>query len=81
MLLPVFDVREVPDDMVEARSQMVNDLTRKHTEPERDRALTVVLDCLGNNLLVVIAEERVVAFLKEPGDFGLKVLDVLVGPI
>ena len=81
MLLPVFDVREVPNDMVQARSQMVNDLARKHTEPERDRALTVVLDCLGNNLLVIIAEERVVAFLKEPGDFGLKVLDVLVGPI
>jgi hypothetical protein len=81
MLPPVFAARKMPNDMVEARSQVVDDLARKDAEPERNGELAVVLDCLRNNLCLVISEERVFAFLKEPGDFGLKILDVLVGPI
>ena len=81
VLPPVVGIRKMPDDMVEARSEMVDNFAGEHAKPERDRELAVVLDCLRNNLLVVVAENRVFAFLKKPCDFSLKIEDVLLGPI
>ena len=80
-LAPVVGIRKMPDDMVEARSEMVDNFAGEHAKPERDGALAVVLDCLRNNLLVVIAENRVFALLKKSCDFSLKIEDVLLGPI
>ena len=78
---PVLGVREMPHDMVEARPEMVDNFAGEHAKPERDGELAVVLDCLRNNLLVVMAENRVFACLKKPCDFSLKIEDVLLGPI
>lgn len=81
VLPPVVGIREVPDNMIKARSEMVDNLAGEHAKPERDRELAVVLNCLRNNLLIIMAENRVFAFLKKPCDFSLKIEDVLLGPI
>jgi hypothetical protein len=74
-------VREVPNNVVKARPEMVDDFAREHAEARRKRSLHVILDCLRNNLHIVMAEERVFALLEKPSDLNLKIADVLVGPI
>lgn len=81
VLLPIVGCREMPDDMVEARSQVMDDFSGQNAKSKRNRALAVILDCLSDNLLIIFAENRVFAFLKKPCDLGLKIEDVLVGPI
>ena len=81
MVSPVLGIGKVPNDMVEARPKMVGSFSSQDAESKRNLALTVVLNGLRDNLLIIVAENRVFAFLKKPCDFGLKIVDVLVGPI
>ena len=81
MLVPVGVVGEVPDDVVKTRPQMMDDFSSEDAKAERNRSLEVIFNRLRDDLYVVIAENGVIARLKEPFDFGLKILDVLVGPI
>lgn len=79
--LPITGFGEQPNKVIEARSEVMNNFPGKHSEARRDRAASMILDCLRNRLVVLIADEWISAFLKEPTDFGLKVTDVLVGPL
>lgn len=81
VLAPVLAVGKMPDDVIEARSKMVNDLPGEDTESKGNRTLSVILNRLRNELLIVITEEGVFAVLKKTCDLHLKITDVLVGPI
>lgn len=81
LIAPVRVIREMPDDVVETRSEMVDDLPGQDIESKGNRPLAVILDRLRNELIVLITEERVFAALKKPCDLRLKITDVLVGPI
>jgi len=71
---------EVPNDVVEARSQMVNGLTGEDAESWWNATTLMVLNCLKENLTVVIGDSWIFAFIKEPLDFRVEIADVLFGP-
>lgn len=74
-------VREVPDNVIEARSQMMNDLARKNAESQRDRQLLVIVKRLLPELVVWMGQDWVLAGFKECDDLSVQVDDVFVGPI
>jgi hypothetical protein len=79
--LPVTRLGEVPHNVVENRSQVMNHLSCQDSEAKGNRAISVVLNCLANKLLVLVAKDGISALLKKPVDLDLKILDVLLGPI
>ncbi len=79
VLYPV-DVGEYPRNMIKAGSQVMHDLPGQHTEPQWNDAVLMILNSLKEQLVVVLGQDGVLAFLKKPGDFRLQIEDVLVGP-
>ena len=80
MLTPVRLARELPNNVIQARAQMMCDLADENAEAQRDGSLAVVLHSLSEKLHIILWETGVFAFFKKPIDFDLKIKDVLVGP-
>ena len=80
MLSPVFRCGELPDHMIKTGTQMVDNLSREHGEPWWNHALLMVLNRLKEELVVVLGQDSVWAFLKKSVDFRLEITDILVGP-
>jgi hypothetical protein len=66
--------------MVERRPEMMDYLSGQYREPKGDRAASLVLKFLRENIQLFITDDWVLAFLKEKGDLGIEIKDVLVGP-
>lgn len=73
--------REVPNDMVETGSKVMDDFAGEHTKSWRDGAILVVRNRLEKQPAVVVWQHGVVAFLKESRDFRLETENVLFGPV
>ena len=70
----------VPKEFIEDRSKMMDDLSCKDTETERNRLVSVVVNGLLPLLVIGLGNDRVFSFFDELPNFGIKVDDVLVGP-
>ncbi len=81
VISPIIRRGKLPDDVIENRTQVVNDLPHENTEAERDLKLSMVLNCLQENLFVMLRKNWVLACLKKPIDFSLEIEDILVGPL
>lgn len=79
-ILPIGFTRRLPNNMIQDGSQVMDNLTSKDAEPQWDNPLIVILDCLKEELFVVLRENCVFAVLKERFDLGLKITNVLVCP-
>ena len=77
---PVLRAGELPDDMIQARSEVVNDLPGEHRKSWRNGLLGKVYSCLSERLNIVATTNSVFAFLEKPNDLRLKITDTLVGP-
>lgn len=73
-------IREFPDDVIQARSKMMNDFPGKGAESQRDSQRSMIIESLQNVLVVELWNDGALAFLKESGHLRLKIDDVLVGP-
>jgi hypothetical protein len=73
-------VGELPDNVIETRSKVVDNFSGKNTKANRYGQFFEVCHCLSMFLTIYIWEDGVFAFLKEPGDLRLKIDDVLIGP-
>lgn len=73
-------VGQLPNEVIQARPEMMDNLAGKDAEAERNRQRLVIFESLRMFLVVYLGHDGVVAFLKEPGNLGLKIDDVLIGP-
>jgi hypothetical protein len=73
-------VRQFPNDVIQAGPEVVDNFSSKNAESQRNLQRLMVMDSLRVLLVVELWEDWVFAFLKEPGDLGLKIEDVLLGP-
>lgn len=73
-------VRENPNDVIQGRSQVVDDFSNQHAEPLRDDEVSMIVNRFLPSLVICIGENWIFAAPKESEDFGVKVDDVLVGP-
>jgi hypothetical protein len=78
---PVLIARKLPDDMVETGTQVVDNFTDEDAESRRYGEILMVLNSLKESLIIVLGESWVSARLKKGIDFGIKIDDILIGPI
>jgi hypothetical protein len=81
MVSPLLRARQLPSKMVETRAQVMNDLSGENREPKRDNLALEVARCFHRGIEVVLSPHSASVFSGESLDFGIKIDDVLVGPI
>lgn len=73
--------RQLPGDVIQTGSKVVNNLTGEYREPDRDNQSAVVLGLLAKHLKVLITDDWVLVVLDEGSNLGIQVDDVLIGPL
>ena len=71
---------EIPHNVIETGSQMMDNFACEHAESKGNPALLMILNSLKAELVVILGNDGVIAFLKKPCDLGLKITDIFVGP-
>lgn len=79
-LKPSFVAGEVPNNVVETGSQMVNNLPREYTESQRDELISMIINRLLPSLVIYMGNDWIFPALKKGPDFDIEVKDVLIGP-
>lgn len=79
--LPIGGIGKNPNDVVETRTEMMNDLASQNPEPLRNCKRLMVLNRILPALVLWLGDNRVFAFLKEPENLIAEISDVLIGPL
>ena len=74
-------VGQLPDNVIQTRAEVMDDLSGEDAETERNLHRLVVCECLRMLLVLYLGHDGVLAFLKEPGYLGLKIDDVPIGSL
>lgn len=72
--------RELPDNVIQNGSKVMNDLSGQNGEADRNGQLLVVGNCLKQGICILLWNLGVCAGLEKSADLGLEITDVLVGP-
>jgi len=80
MILSMLGARELPRDVIQARSKMVNDLSGENGEVRINRLFLEIRTCFHDRVKILITPDWVFASLKETRYLDLKIEDILVGP-
>jgi hypothetical protein len=74
-------VGEVPNNMIETGPQMMDHFSRENAESRRDTLISVIRNGLLPNLVIWIGNDWVLATFNEDSNLGLKIDDILIGPL
>lgn len=78
---PVSIAGKHPSDMVEARPEMMDNLSSNHAETRGDFAVCPKLKQFLDSISVFIAGGAVWASIQEGIDLGIEIEDILIGPV
>lgn len=74
-------VGEMPHDVIQARTKMVESFTGKDSEPQWDRLVPVVRERFLPSLSIWLGDNWILATLDKKLELGLQIDDVLIGPL
>ena len=77
---PVCGTGEMPRDVIQARPEMMNDLSAQNTETDRSHQVAVVVNSILPFLRVFIGDYWVSATFKESDNLLVEITDILIGP-
>jgi len=80
VLRPLLRARELPRDMIQARTQVMNDLATKNCESLWNDSVRMGFNRFLDGFRLIIGDNWVRPILKECGDFSFEIQDILVGP-
>ena len=73
-------IGKVPDDVVKAGPEMVDNLSGEHTKSQRNLSSLMVVKRLLPELIIWMGDNWILPTLKENCDLAIEIDDVLVGP-
>jgi len=71
----------MPDDVIQARAQMMDNLSSQDTETKRNLALLMVLKSFAIKLDIVLRDNWIFAVPEKSVDFAPKILDLHAGTL
>jgi hypothetical protein len=80
VIAPRFRCGEVPNNVIQARPQVMDDLSTKHTESFGECQCSMVIERFLPSLSVWLGNNWVLAFSEESENLTMQVDDILVGP-
>jgi hypothetical protein len=81
MLKSILGTGEMPSDVIEGRSKMMDDFATQNTEPLRDNQVLKIVNRILPFLRIYIGEDWVFALFEEISNLVVQINDILIGPL
>lgn len=80
MVKPIGAARQLPHQMIQARPEMVHNLSCQNAKPEWDRSVKMVISDYLKHLVILIWDDGILAVVEKGIDLPIEITDTLVGP-
>lgn len=77
---PVLDAGKMPNNVIQARTQVMNDLAAQDPTAQRDDEVSMIINRFLPLLRIYIGNDWILASSEEAADLPTKIDDVLIGP-